>query len=56
MRIQNQQSYFTKTAKGIFLGMKHKRREQKRKGRKKAYKAKPKIRRWQEEGTYCYLP
>ena len=41
-RIQHHQTRFTTNAKGTSLGGKHKRRELKRKGRKKPYKANPK--------------
>ena len=48
LRIQHHQARFTKNAKGTSLGGKHKRRELKRKGRNKAYKANPKqLTKWQ---------
>ena len=47
-RIQHHQIFFTTNAKGTSLGGKHKRRELKRKGRNKAYKANPKqLTKWQ---------
>ena len=42
-------------AKGISLGKKHKRREQKRKGQKKTYNNKPKTTKKMEIGTYISI-
>ena len=54
-RIQHHQTSFTTNAKGTSLGGKHKRREQKRKGRKRTYKNKPKTIKKMAIGTYISM-
>ena len=46
---------FTTNSKGNSLGEKHKRREQKRKGRKKTYKDKPKAIKKMAVGTFTLI-
>ena len=54
-RIQHHQTSFTTNAKGTSPGKKHKRSEQKRKGRKKTYKNKPKIIKTMAKRTYISI-